>query len=118
MLCYYLFSGFCFVLCLLVLKLCLTMLSGYSFILHFPPSLSLSLSLSLSPSLSLSLYIYMYIKEFMKPLEQPGQRGGAVLDQKEIQSIFGSIPDILNVHVKIMVRTSVLCIVYSVEVCV
>ena len=43
----------------------------------------------------------------MKPLEQPSQRGGAVLDQKEIQSIFGSIPGILNVHVKIMVRTSI-----------
>ncbi len=40
----------------------------------------------------------------MKPLEQPSQRGGAVLDHNEIQSIFGSVPDILNVHIKIMVK--------------
>ena len=39
----------------------------------------------------------------MKPLEQTSQRGGPVLDYKDIQSIFGKIPDILNVHVKIMV---------------
>ena len=39
----------------------------------------------------------------MSPLEQPGQRGGPILEHEEIKRIFGNIPDILNVHTRIMV---------------
>lgn len=44
----------------------------------------------------------LILKEFMSPLEQPGQRGGPILEHEEIKRIFGNIPDILNVHTRIM----------------
>jgi hypothetical protein len=44
----------------------------------------------------------LIIKEFMVPLEQPSQRGGAILSHEKIKTIFGNIPDILSVHTKIM----------------
>jgi len=34
-------------------------------------------------------------------LEKEGQLGGPILAQEEIKTIFGSIPDILDVHTKI-----------------
>ncbi|XP_048397916.1 protein ECT2 isoform X2 [Stegostoma tigrinum] len=41
------------------------------------------------------------IQLFKVPLEQEGQLGGPILAQEEIKTIFGSIPDILDVHTKI-----------------
>ncbi|XP_051874447.1 protein ECT2 isoform X2 [Pristis pectinata] len=38
---------------------------------------------------------------FKVPLEKEGQLGGPILAQEEIKTIFGSIPDILDVHTKI-----------------
>ena len=38
------------------------------------------------------------------PLEQEDQRAGPILAPEEIKTIFGSLPDILEVHHKIMVR--------------
>ena len=35
------------------------------------------------------------------PLEEEGQRGGPILAPEEIKTIFGSIPDIFDVHTKI-----------------
>ncbi|KAM9183916.1 protein ECT2 isoform 4-T4 [Mergus octosetaceus] len=41
------------------------------------------------------------IQLFQVPLEKEGQLGGPILAQEEIKTIFGSIPDILDVHTKI-----------------
>ncbi|XP_068137144.1 protein ECT2 isoform X2 [Hyperolius riggenbachi] len=41
------------------------------------------------------------VKLFQVPLEKEGQLGGPILAQEEIKTIFGSIPDILEVHKKI-----------------
>ncbi|NWX81741.1 ECT2 protein, partial [Nothoprocta ornata] len=41
------------------------------------------------------------IELFQVPLEKEGQLGGPILAQEEIKTIFGSIPDILDVHIKI-----------------
>ncbi|XP_069415924.1 protein ECT2 isoform X4 [Ovis canadensis] len=41
------------------------------------------------------------IQLFQVPLEEEGQRGGPILAPEEIKTIFGSIPDILDVHTKI-----------------
>ncbi|XP_062901855.1 protein ECT2 isoform X2 [Mobula hypostoma] len=41
------------------------------------------------------------IQLFKVPLEKEGQLGGPILAQEEIKTIFGSIPDILDVHRKI-----------------
>ncbi|XP_069753011.1 protein ECT2 isoform X2 [Narcine bancroftii] len=41
------------------------------------------------------------IRLFKVPLEKEGQLGGPILAQEEIKTIFGSIPDILDVHIKI-----------------
>ncbi|XP_043558144.1 protein ECT2 isoform X4 [Chiloscyllium plagiosum] len=41
------------------------------------------------------------IQLFKVPLEKEGQLGGPILAQEEIKTIFGSIPDILDVHTKI-----------------
>ncbi|XP_055502242.1 protein ECT2 isoform X1 [Leucoraja erinacea] len=41
------------------------------------------------------------IQIFKVPLEKEGQLGGPILAQEEIKTIFGSIPDILEVHTKI-----------------
>uniref|UniRef100_F7DMF3 Protein ECT2 n=1 Tax=Ornithorhynchus anatinus TaxID=9258 RepID=F7DMF3_ORNAN len=38
---------------------------------------------------------------FQVPLEEEGQRGGPILAPEEIKTIFGSIPDIFEVHTKI-----------------
>lgn len=40
----------------------------------------------------------------MAPLQQPSQRGGPILSQENIKSIFGNIPDILAVHTNIKVQ--------------
>ena len=41
---------------------------------------------------------------FKEPLEQSGsQRGGALLASEEIKTIFGAIPDLLEVHKKLLV---------------
>ncbi|XP_075412161.1 protein ECT2 isoform X3 [Tenrec ecaudatus] len=41
------------------------------------------------------------IQLFQVPLEEEGQRGGPILAPEEIKTIFGSIPDIFEVHTKI-----------------
>uniref|UniRef100_A0A8D0H7N7 Epithelial cell transforming 2 n=1 Tax=Sphenodon punctatus TaxID=8508 RepID=A0A8D0H7N7_SPHPU len=41
------------------------------------------------------------IQLFQVPLEKEGQLGGPILAPEEIKTIFGSIPDILDVHIKI-----------------
>ncbi|XP_068939697.1 protein ECT2 isoform X1 [Petaurus breviceps papuanus] len=41
------------------------------------------------------------IQLFQVPLEEEGQRGGPILAPEEIKAIFGSIPDIFDVHTKI-----------------
>uniref|UniRef100_F7FT66 Protein ECT2 n=1 Tax=Monodelphis domestica TaxID=13616 RepID=F7FT66_MONDO len=41
------------------------------------------------------------IQLFQIPLEEEGQRGGPILAPEEIKAIFGSIPDIFDVHTKI-----------------
>ncbi|XP_032080862.1 protein ECT2 isoform X3 [Thamnophis elegans] len=41
------------------------------------------------------------IQVFQVPLEKEGQLGGPILAAEEIKTIFGSIPDILDVHIKI-----------------
>uniref|UniRef100_A0A8C5K0Z5 Ect2 oncogene n=1 Tax=Jaculus jaculus TaxID=51337 RepID=A0A8C5K0Z5_JACJA len=41
------------------------------------------------------------IQLFQVPLEEEGQRGGPILASEEIKTIFGSIPDIFDVHTKI-----------------
>ncbi|XP_006890406.1 PREDICTED: protein ECT2 isoform X2 [Elephantulus edwardii] len=41
------------------------------------------------------------IQLFQIPLEEEGQRGGPILAPEEIKTIFGSIPDIFDVHIKI-----------------
>ncbi|CAI9595448.1 unnamed protein product [Staurois parvus] len=41
------------------------------------------------------------VQLFHVPLEKEGQVGGPILAQEEIKTIFGSIPDILDVHTKI-----------------
>ncbi|KAG8445174.1 hypothetical protein GDO86_010083 [Hymenochirus boettgeri] len=41
------------------------------------------------------------VQLFQVPLEKEGQLGGPILAQEEIKTIFGSIPDILDVHTKI-----------------
>ncbi|XP_063477758.1 protein ECT2 isoform X8 [Symphalangus syndactylus] len=41
------------------------------------------------------------IQLFQIPLEEEGQRGGPILAPEEIKTIFGSIPDIFDVHTKI-----------------
>ncbi|EDL34917.1 ect2 oncogene, isoform CRA_c [Mus musculus] len=43
------------------------------------------------------------IQLFQVPLEEEGQRGGPILAPEEIKTIFGSIPDIFDVHMKIKV---------------
>ncbi|KAB0389151.1 hypothetical protein E2I00_012034 [Balaenoptera physalus] len=43
------------------------------------------------------------IQLFQVPLEEEGQRGGPILAPEEIKTIFGSIPDIFDVHTKIKV---------------
>ncbi|XP_066203614.1 protein ECT2 isoform X7 [Saccopteryx leptura] len=45
--------------------------------------------------------MYLYEKLFQGPLEEEGQRGGPILAPEEIKTIFGSIPDIFDVHTKI-----------------
>uniref|UniRef100_A0A8D1M645 Protein ECT2 n=1 Tax=Sus scrofa TaxID=9823 RepID=A0A8D1M645_PIG len=44
------------------------------------------------------------IQLFQVPLEEEGQRGGPILAPEEIKTIFGSIPDILDVHTKIKIN--------------
>ncbi|NP_001088296.1 epithelial cell transforming 2 S homeolog [Xenopus laevis] len=41
------------------------------------------------------------VQLFQLPLEKEGQLGGPILAQEEIKTIFGSIPDILDVHTNI-----------------
>lgn len=49
-------------------------------------------------------------KLFKLPLEKEGQVGGPILAQEEIKTIFGSIPDIYDVHTRIKVLSvRVLC---------
>ncbi|XP_044523689.1 protein ECT2 isoform X3 [Gracilinanus agilis] len=50
------------------------------------------------------------IQLFQVPLEEEGQRGGPILAPEEIKAIFGSIPDIFDVHTKIKEDLEVLII--------
>lgn len=47
-----------------------------------------------------------FIQVFQVPLEKEGQLGGPILAPEELKTIFGSIPDILDVHIKIKVSLS------------
>ena len=47
--------------------------------------------------------IAFFFQVFQVPLEKEGQVGGPILAPEEIKTIFGSIPDILDVHIKIKV---------------
>lgn len=52
---------------------------------------------------------------FQVPLEKEGQLGGPILAPEEIKTIFGSIPDILDVHVKMKVSFKICHISLSSE---
>lgn len=48
-------------------------------------------------------HIHFCLKLFKLPLEKEGQVGGPILAQEEMKTIFGSIPDIYEVHTRIKV---------------
>ncbi|KAM5154892.1 protein ECT2 isoform 9-T9 [Callospermophilus lateralis] len=48
-----------------------------------------------------SNYVNILATIIQVPLEEEGQRGGPILAPEEIKTIFGSIPDIFDVHTKI-----------------
>ncbi|KAM7331019.1 hypothetical protein ACRRTK_010208 [Alexandromys fortis] len=48
-----------------------------------------------------SNYVNILATIIQVPLEEEGQRGGPILAPEEIKTIFGSIPDIFDVHMKI-----------------
>lgn len=48
-------------------------------------------------------HIRFCLKLFKLPLEKEGQVGGPILAQEEMKTIFGSIPDIYEVHTRIKV---------------
>lgn len=48
-------------------------------------------------------HVCLILKLFKLPLEKEGQVGGPILAQEEIKTIFGSIPDIYEVHTRIKV---------------
>lgn len=50
-----------------------------------------------------SLIAVFISKLFKLPLEKEGQVGGPILAQEEMKTIFGSIPDIYEVHTRIKV---------------
>lgn len=58
--------------------------------------------------LSLLCFCVCLLKLFKLPLEKEGQVGGPILAQEEIKTIFGSIPDIYDVHTRIKVLGAVL----------
>lgn len=49
-------------------------------------------------------FFFFNFQLFQVPLEEEGQRGGPILAPEEIKTIFGSIPDIFDVHTKIKVN--------------
>ena len=52
----------------------------------------------------LFIFLDLFVSQLFKiPLEKEGQVGGPILAQEEIKTIFGSIPDIYDVHRKIKV---------------
>lgn len=55
---------------------------------------------------AIKLSCILIFQLFQVPLEKEGQLGGPILAQEEIKAIFGSIPDILDVHTKIKARLS------------
>lgn len=48
-------------------------------------------------------HICFFLKLFKLPLEKEGQVGGPILAPEEMKTIFGSIPDIYDVHTRIKV---------------
>lgn len=48
-------------------------------------------------------FVPLFFQLFKYPLEKEGQVGGPILAQEEIKTIFGSIPDIYDVHTRIKV---------------
>lgn len=56
-----------------------------------------------SVSVCTCTHICFCLKLFKLPLEKEGQVGGPILAQEEIKTIFGSIPDIYEVHTRIKV---------------
>lgn len=48
-------------------------------------------------------FIHLFFQLFKYPLEKEGQVGGPILAQEEFKTIFGSIPDIYEVHTRIKV---------------
>ena len=47
-----------------------------------------------------------FIQVFKEPLEHPTQRGGPIIDNEDIKSIFGNITEILGVHEKLVVSVN------------
>lgn len=55
------------------------------------------------------IFVFVIFQLFKHPLEKEGQVGGPILAQEEIKTIFGSIPEIYEVHIRIKVMFSPLC---------
>lgn len=50
------------------------------------------------------IFCSYFFKLFKIPLEKEGQVGGPILAQEEMKNIFGSIPEIYDVHTRIKVE--------------
>lgn len=62
-------------------------------------------------------HICFYLKLFKLPLEKEEQVGGPILAQEEMKTIFGSIPEIYDVHMRIKVACPRLSIQTKFNVC-
>ena len=49
---------------------------------------------------------------FKRPLEEPDQKGGQLLNQTELKIIFGNLPPIYDVHMKMLAVSDLLVIIY------
>ena len=48
---------------------------------------------------------------FKRPLEEPDQKGGQLLNQTELKIIFGNLPPIYDVHMKMLAVSGLLVII-------
>lgn len=58
------------------------------------------------------------LKVFKLPLEQEDQRAGPILASEEIKTIFGSLPDILEVHHKMMLELEKMLSAWTEDKCI
>ena len=49
---------------------------------------------------------------FKRPLEEPDQKGGQLLNQTELKIIFGNLPPIYDVHMKMLAVSGLLVDVF------